>query len=66
MNPDATVRGAQIVDTDHTSDPFFRAAATPCARSSIRACQPLKLPPDKYGDQWQDLHHSPSTPKDIT
>lgn len=56
MNPDATVREAQVVDAGRmNSDPYFRAAA----ESALRAlghpnCIPLKLPLDKY-DVWKNF-----------
>lgn len=56
MNPDRTVKAAQIVDRNRYSrDAFFRAAA----ESALRAvrnpgCSPLKLPPEKY-DQWKSF-----------
>lgn len=54
MNPDGTVRAADIKDKARMrSDPFFRTAA----ESAIRAlrnpqCSPLRLPLDKY-EQWK-------------
>ncbi len=57
VNPDRTVRSAQIVDQGRAnSDPFYRAAA----ESALRAlrnpkCSPLELPPDQY-EQWKTIH----------
>jgi hypothetical protein len=53
MNPDGTVRSADLLNTDRLSDPFFKAAAESARRALLNPrCQPLKLPPEKYG-QWQ-------------
>lgn len=57
VNPDRTVRSAQVVDTARMgSDSFFRAAA----ESALRAvrnplCTPLALPEGKY-EQWKTIH----------
>ena len=54
MNPDGTVRAAEVKDSSRMRvDPFFRTAA----ESAIRAlrnprCSPLRLPLDKY-DLWK-------------
>lgn len=53
VNPDRTVRSAEIADMSRMSDSYYRAAA----ESALRAlrnprCNPLELPPDKY-DQWK-------------
>jgi hypothetical protein len=54
MNPDGTVRAADIKDKGRMrTDPFFRTAA----ESAIRAlrnprCSPLRLPLDKY-ELWK-------------
>ena len=54
MNPDGTVRAAEVTDKSRMRvDPFFRTAA----ESAIRAlrnprCSPLRLPLDKY-DLWK-------------
>lgn len=56
MNPDRTVRSAQVVDRGRMqNDPFFRSAA----ESALRAlkspnCSPLQLPPEKY-DTWKNF-----------
>ncbi|MDA1089779.1 MAG: cell envelope integrity protein TolA [Proteobacteria bacterium] len=56
MNPDGTVRQAQILNQKRLgSDPFFRAAAESALRAVLNPrCNPLKLPPDKY-QQWQNM-----------
>lgn len=54
INPDRTLRSAQIVDTGrYSSDPFFRAMADSAMRA-VRSpnCSPFELPPDKY-DAWK-------------
>ncbi len=54
LNPDATVRAAQIVDFERMfSDSFFRSAAEN-ARRAIFRCSPFNLPTNKYG-VWRDL-----------
>ncbi len=64
MNPDGTVRTAQLLNPN-PSDPFFQAAAESANRALLNPrCQPLKLPPDKY-DQWQTFTIT-FDPKDIT
>ena len=54
INPDGTVRQAQIVDTSRMSrDPYYRAAAESVLRAIKHPmCTPLKLPPGKY-DLWR-------------
>ena len=54
INPDGTVRQAQIVDTARMShDPYYRAAAESVLRAiNSPQCTPLKLPPEKY-DLWR-------------
>jgi hypothetical protein len=53
MNPDGTVRAAQLLNTERMSDPFFRSAAESARRALFNPeCSPLKLPPDKY-NEWQ-------------
>jgi outer membrane biosynthesis protein TonB len=65
MNPDGTVRSAQLLNTDRLNDPFFQAAAESANRALLNPqCQPLKLPPDKY-DQWQTFTIT-FDPKDMT
>jgi hypothetical protein len=57
MNPDGTVNKAELQHAEKLSDPdpMFRAAAEAATRATMNpACQPLKLPPDKY-DQWFEL-----------
>lgn len=64
MNPDGTVRSAQLLNPK-PSDPFFQAAADSANRALLNPrCQPLKLPPEKY-DQWQIINFT-FDPKDIT
>ncbi len=54
LNPDATVRKAQIVDFERMlNDSFFRSAAEN-ARRAIWRCSPFDLPPNKY-EVWRDL-----------
>ncbi len=54
LNPDATVRAAQIVDFERMfNDSFFRSAAEN-ARRAIFRCSPFNLPTNKYG-VWRDL-----------
>ena len=50
MNPDGTVRRAEIVDRALVArDPIFRAVAASALRAVIDPqCSPLKLPPRKY------------------
>lgn len=56
VNPDRTVRTAEVVDQARMAlDPFFRAAA----ESALRAlrhprCTPLMLPPDGY-ETWKNI-----------
>ena len=56
MNPDATVRGARVVDSARmNSDPYFRAAAESAMRALVHPdCIPLKLPLNKY-DVWKNF-----------
>ena len=56
MNPDRTVRTAQIVNMSrYNSDTFFRSAADAALRALKNPrCNPLILPPDKYS-QWQNM-----------
>lgn len=64
MNPDGTVRTAQLLNPK-PSDAFFQAAADSANRALLNPrCQPLKLPPEKY-DQWQTFTIT-FDPKDIT
>jgi outer membrane biosynthesis protein TonB len=65
MNPDGTVRAAQLLNPGQLNDPFFQAAADSANRALHNPrCQPLKLPPEKY-DQWQTFTIT-FDPKDIT
>lgn len=54
VNPDRTVRDAQVVDQfRYYSDSHFRAAADAALRAVYNPrCNPLELPPEKY-DQWK-------------
>ncbi|MDP9195644.1 MAG: energy transducer TonB [Pseudomonadota bacterium] len=54
VNPDRTVKSAEISDTGRSrSDNFYRTAAE-SARRAVLQCQPLLLPPGKY-DTWQKM-----------
>jgi len=54
LNPDASVRAAQIVDFERMfSDSFYRSAAEN-ARRAIYRCSPFDLPTNKY-DVWREL-----------
>jgi outer membrane biosynthesis protein TonB len=65
MNPDGTVRSAELMNTDQLSDSFFQAAADSARRALLNpTCQPLKLPLDKY-NLWQTFTIT-FDPKDIT
>ena len=54
VNPDRTLRNAEVTDLGrYARDPFFRAAADSALRAVRNPlCNPLNLPPDKY-DQWK-------------
>jgi outer membrane biosynthesis protein TonB len=56
VNPDRTVKTAEIVDQSrYNSDDFFRAAADSARRAVFNPrCTPLALPPDKY-DTWKNI-----------
>lgn len=56
VNPDRTVRSAEVVDSSRmASDPFFRSAAEAALRALRHPmCSPLELPPDKY-EQWKTI-----------
>ena len=55
VNPDRTVKTAEIVNTDRMSDPFFRAAAESARRAILNPkCSPLNLPEDK-ADMWKSM-----------
>ena len=56
VNPDRTVKSAEIVDqARYNSDSFFRAAADSARRAVFNPmCTPLQLPEDKY-DVWKDI-----------
>jgi hypothetical protein len=56
VNPDRTVKSAEIVDQSrYGSDSFFAAAADSARRAVFNPmCNPLALPPDKY-EIWKDI-----------
>lgn len=56
MNPDRTVKTAQVVDQSrYASDTYFRAAAEAAMRALRHPkCTPLELPPDQY-EQWKTI-----------
>lgn len=56
VNPDRSVRDAQILDQfRYGTDNYFRAAADSALRAVFNPmCNPLDLPPEKY-DQWQTI-----------
>jgi hypothetical protein len=56
MNPDRSVRDAQIVDTlRYNGDTYYRAAADSALRAVRNPrCSPLELPPAKY-DLWKEM-----------
>jgi len=65
MNPDGTVRSAELQNTDQLGNSFFQAAADSARRALLNpACQPLKLPLDKY-DLWQTFTIT-FDPKDLS
>jgi len=56
MNPDGMVRTARILDQSRmSSDPFYRAMAESALRAVLNpACQPFKLPPEKF-ERWKNM-----------
>lgn len=56
MNPDGTVQTARILEDPRMyGDTFYRTMAESALRAVLNpACQPFKLPPDKYA-RWKDL-----------
>ncbi len=54
MNPDATVKRAEIVDRSRVvGEAYYRAAAESALRAVLHPrCSPLRLPPQKY-EQWK-------------
>lgn len=56
VNPDRTVKSAEIMDQmRYNTDDFFRAAADSARRAVFNPmCTPLQLPPDKY-DVWKEI-----------
>lgn len=54
VNPDRSVRDAQVLNSD-SGNPFFRTAAESALRAVYSPqCNPLNLPPTKY-DQWNTI-----------
>lgn len=65
MNPDGTIRDAQLLNRNRLGEPFFQAAADSAYRALKNpTCQPLKLPPEKF-NQWQTFTIT-FDPKDLT
>jgi hypothetical protein len=56
MNPDGSLRKAEVVDgIKYNNDRFFRAAADSALRAVHNpSCTPLKLPVNKY-DLWKTM-----------
>lgn len=55
MNPNGTVREAQIADRSRMNDPFYRSAAEAALRATLNpTCQPFPLPPHKY-NTWRSF-----------
>ena len=55
MNPDRTVRIAQVTDPGRAaSDPFYRSAAESAVRAVLRASPLIPLPPEKF-DEWRTI-----------
>lgn len=55
VNPDRTVKAAEIVSNIPADDPFFRAAAESAKRAILNPkCSPLLLPEDRY-DSWKEM-----------
>ncbi len=65
VNPDRTVKEAQVVDQMRLStDSFFRAAAESAMRALRNPkCSPLELPPDQY-EQWKTIRFT-FDPRDV-
>jgi hypothetical protein len=65
INPDGTVKKAEIVDQERLKkDGFFRIAAESALRAILDPrCQPLPFPPQKY-EQWKSITFS-FNPKDL-
>jgi outer membrane biosynthesis protein TonB len=65
LNPDGTVRKAQILDQERMKrDLFFRTAAESALRAVLNPrCSPLKLPPEKY-EKWKVMTIT-FNPKDV-
>lgn len=63
LNPDMTVKEAQILDTGrYNSNSHFRAAADAARRALLNPrCSKLRIPPEKY-DEWKvfKYHFDPS------
>jgi hypothetical protein len=54
LNPDATVRDAQIIDFERMFNDTVVRSAAENARRAIFRCSPFDLPPGMY-DVWRDL-----------
>lgn len=55
VNPDKTVRSAEIASNSQMSDPFYRAAAESAKRAILNPkCSPLMLP-DGREDSWKTM-----------
>ncbi len=55
VNPDKTVRSAEIVNNSQMSDPFYRAAAESAKRAILNPkCSPLMLP-DGREESWKTM-----------
>lgn len=55
VNPDKTVRSAEVVNNGQMSDPFYRAAAESAKRAVLNPkCNPLMLP-DGREDSWKTM-----------
>ena len=53
VNPDRTVRSAEILDSGRMGDAFYRAAAESAKRAILNPrCSPLELPQDRY-ESWK-------------
>ena len=54
LNPDGSVRRAEILDVPRmTQDPFYRTAAESALRA-VKRCSPLQVPPRKY-TIWREM-----------
>ncbi len=65
MNPDGTVRDAQLVNTGQLGNPNFRAAAESARRAVLNPqCSKFPLPADRYSGGW-DVITIKFDPKDF-